>query len=111
MAFKECRERILAAKPALDDLHERVQGLNAAWSKETSERSVPTECRTKMADFLLAYDQYLTAEDKIFALLQSMDSPQRVRESKSSFDEAANQEDVAVNALHQAGVGNVCDGY
>jgi len=111
MAFKDCRLRLLAAKPALADLHERVRGMTDAWVKEKSERTIPADCLKKMDEFLRVYDQYLAAKDKVFALLETMDTPEHINATKVSFGEAANREDVEVEALHQASVGNVCDGY
>jgi hypothetical protein len=111
MEFNECRLRLLAAKPALADLHDRVRGLSDAWVKEKSERTIPAACLKKMDEFLRVYDQYLAAKDKVFALLETMDTPEHINTTKASFGEAANREDVEAEALHQASVGNVCDGY
>jgi hypothetical protein len=111
MEFKECRQHLLAAKPALTDLHDRIQALSEAWTKEKSERAVPSTCLTRMDEFLRVYGRYLAAKDKLFAQLQAMDTPEHITASKASFAEAAEQEDAAVNALHEASVGNACDGY
>jgi hypothetical protein len=113
MKFKECRASILANKPSLADMHQRVQALVDAWAKEKSERSIPAECQRAMDGRLTAYNQYLRAEDKFFALLQSIDpdSLEGFKASKARLDEVSGEEDAAVNALRNNKVGNLCNGY
>ncbi len=111
MKFQECRTHILANKPALDDLRQRVQALNDAWVKENSERSVPAECQTKMNRLVAALNQYVKVEGNFSILLQSMDSPEATRKLQPTLDEISGQEDAAVNALHEVKMGSACDGY
>jgi hypothetical protein len=111
MKFPECRLRILAARPALEDLGQRVHTLRDAWEKERTERSVPTDCETKMNELLLALDRYLKIEDRTFEILQSMDSPETVKKFQPALGAVSGEEDVAVNVLHQVKMGNTCDGF
>ncbi len=71
--IKSCRAQTLAAKPVLEDLHERFQQFKAGWEKETTERSVPTECRNIVERIIASFEHYLSGEDKEFALWESID--------------------------------------
>jgi hypothetical protein len=111
MGFQECRSRIIANKPALDDLQLRVTAMNDAWVKEKSERSVPAQCQTEMDQLVAAYKDYVRVEGGILALLESMNSPDAVKKLQPRFSEMSDQEDAALNALHHVKLGNACDGY
>jgi hypothetical protein len=69
----DCRAQTLAARPLLDDLHVRFKQFKAAWEKETTERSVPTECRNVIGRILPSFEHYLSVEDKEFKLWESFD--------------------------------------
>jgi len=113
--FKEWRAEMLATKPLLDDMHQRAQALVDAWAKEKRERSVPVECQKVIDGLLTAYNQYLGAEDKTFALLRSIDpdSPESVTASHARLDEALDQNAAAMIALQNTNLnmGEVCNEY
>jgi hypothetical protein len=111
MDFQECRTRLVANKAVLDDLRMRVNALNDTWLKETSERTVPTQCQTAMKQLLTAYKEYVRVESSILALLESMDNSDAMKRLQPRFNEVSDQEDAALTLLHDAKMGNVCDGY
>lgn len=111
MAFEACRQNYIAAKPALADLNERQKALTDAWVKEKSERNPPATCVTKMEAHLQAYNQYLAAENRIFAVVEAMDTPEHKKEKQSEINEAAEQEQAAVDMLRKTNMGNECEGY
>lgn len=72
MEFQECRTRLIANKPMLDDLSMRVTAMDDGWVKELGERSVPADCQTEMHQILTAYKDYVRVERNILALLESI---------------------------------------
>jgi hypothetical protein len=69
---EDCHAQTLAARPVLDDLHDRSRQFRVAWEKEKTDRSVPTECKSATERVLASLDDYLAAEDEEFALWQSV---------------------------------------
>ena len=77
---RDCRAQTLAAKPTLDDLHVRFQQFKEAWTKETSERPVPAECKNGVERVITAFENYLSVEDQNFGIWESMNPDSATRE-------------------------------
>jgi len=85
--------------------------MSDAWTKELGERTVPNSCRIPMNQMLAAYKEYVRVEGNILLFVESMDTPDEIKNLQPRLNEALDQEDAALKALHNVKIGNACDGY
>ncbi len=73
IAFKECRAQVLAAKPALDGMHLEWQQFKAALVRERSASITPEDCRVAADQAIPIFDRYLSIQDELLAMYESVD--------------------------------------
>lgn len=113
MDFTQCRSAVLAAKPALDGMHQHFQALVEGWEHEKGERTVPTACQQKMTQHITAYRSYLAVEDRYLAFLQSIDpsAKEGIKAAVPYLSQIGTEEDAALKALRESDTSSVCAGY
>jgi hypothetical protein len=117
--FKECRSKILAARPALDDMRNQYQALLAGWTAEKSGRTIPDSCKLPMDQYFSAMDRYWIIEDKNLKLIGSVDpeSDANVRAAAPKLEKLLVEENTALTNLQGAAIkissesGAPCENY
>lgn len=101
VSFASCRSAILASKPALADMSNRIDKLEAAWQKEMRQGSMPEVCKQSGSRVYAAFREYVTQEESVSALLEKTDpkSEASVAETGKELDSATAAEDAAVKEL------------
>ncbi len=102
--FKECRSKMLAVRPALDDMRNQYQALLAAWTAEESGRTIPDSCKLPMDRYFSAIERYWMIEDKNLTFIGSVDpeSDGNVRAAAPKLEELSAEENTAVADLQEA---------
>ena len=105
--FAQCRAQVMAAKPALDEMHLQwgeAKGIIEA--KKTTKRDTPRECIDAVEQAVESFDEYLSIEDSIFSLYVAVDP--KSPKVKSSWEDAnakykdlVEREDAAIDAFHR----------
>jgi hypothetical protein len=106
-SFGECRAKILAARPALDDMGEQYKALTAVWISEKQGRSIPDSCKIPMDQYFSAINGYWTTEDNVLRLFASIapDSKDSIRAALPQLEKIKAREDTATEKLQQAARG------
>jgi hypothetical protein len=117
VSFKECRSKLLAARPALDDMGQQYTALTAAWVAEKQQRTVPDSCKIPMDNYFAAINGYWTTEDKVLRLFASVnpDSQDSIRQAIPTLDTLTAGEDTTLTRLREKAKliseGEPCKGY
>jgi serine protease Do len=104
LPFKQWQAQVLRAKPALDQMHAEWQTI-----RNTIERyPVPQQCRIAADRFVVAFDRYLSVQDKLFAVYVSVDpeAPDAQRawaSANADYQELLKQQEVVLEDLNTKG--------
>ncbi len=116
--MKDCRTKTLAAKPALNDLHEQFQKIKTGWEKKTAEVSVPTECKNVMGRILTCFGNYISVADEEYVLWESTDPSSatgadigRIFRRLAEFDQQAAAAQNQLKEIYASQASDVCKNY
>lgn len=106
-SFKECRARMLNARPVLNDMGTQYKALATAWAAEKRERSVPDSCKIPMDQYFSALEGYWTTEDQALRIFASIDpdSKDSIAAALPQLQQIGAQEDGANEKLQKAAQG------
>jgi hypothetical protein len=111
MNFHQCRDRMIANKPLVEDLNLRVSKMDEAWTAELKDRSVPEACQAEMGKILTAYKNFVSTENQKLGLLDAMDSVDTEKSLMQRYNEVSGQDDAAWGAIRSLRKTDACRGY
>jgi hypothetical protein len=111
MTFRQCRARIIANKPVVEDLNLRVTKLDEAWTTELKENTVPQSCQAEMGKTLTAYKYFVQTENSEVSMLESMNTDEAEKNLMQRYNGISGEDDAAWGVIRDMRKTDACKGY
>ena len=111
MTFHQCRDRMIANKPVVEDLNLRVTKMDEAWASELKENTVPESCRAEMGKILTTYKYFVQTENAKVAMLEAMNTDDAEKSLMQRYNGISGEDDSAWGAIRNLRKTDACKGY